>query len=114
MRLSELPDGCFVLPETVRDKAQAIDALVALLEQQGKLHNAARFRTALLQSEAEFAAELSPDVAIPHLRSEEVKQSSVAAAQTADGQTVLLVASRNEKEHLQQLSQLAAALLDET
>lgn len=113
MRLSEFLDSRLVLNEPVQDKAQAIDALVILLKQQNRLGNAARFRKTLLENEAEFAAELTPDIAIPHLRSAEVTQSSVAAAYTADGKTVLLIASRNEQEHLQQLSQLAEALLEE-
>lgn len=113
MKLSELLDNKLVLTEPVQDKAQAIDALVTLLKGQDRLHNAVQFRKALLQREAEFASELTPDIAIPHLRSDEVKQSSVAAAHTADGKTILLIASRNEQEHLQQLAQLAEALLEE-
>ncbi len=113
MKLSELLDRRLILTEPAPNKAQAIDDLVALLKRQDRLRNAAHFREALLQSEAEFAAELTPDVAIPHLRSEEVRQSSVAAARTVDGKTVLLIASRNEQEHLQQLAQLAAALAEE-
>ena len=113
MKWEELLDSDFILTEPVPTKEQAVEALVDLLDRRHKLRNAAHFREALRQHEAEFAAELAPDIAVPHLRSEEVKESSLAAARTADGQTVFLLASRNEKEHLQRLSQLAEALLEE-
>lgn len=113
MKLPEWLDARLILTEPAQDKEQAIDALVALLAAQRKLQHPLRFRAALLQREAEFAAELSPDIAIPHLQSDEVRESTIAAAQTLDGRTVFLLASRNEKEHLQQLAKLAAALSEE-
>ena len=113
MQWDELLENDLILTEAVSTKEQAVDALVTLLEQHNRLRSAARFREALRQHEAEFAAALAPDIALPHLCSDEVKASSLAAARTTDGQTVFLLASRSEEEHLRRLSRLAETLLEQ-
>ena len=113
MQLSELLDSRLILKEAMPSKEQAIDAMVELLSRQNKLRNPGRFSQALQQREAEFAAEIAPDIAIPHLFSNEVKEAAIAAAHTVDGRAVFLLISRNGEEHLQQLSSLAEALLEE-
>ncbi len=109
----ELANQELIIHTPAADTQQAIEALTGLLYERGYITDLTAFRRAVYEREAELATELTPTVLVPHAKSDTVLTSAIAAMPTVDKRTVFLLASRNDREHIEALSRLSAKLLEE-
>ncbi|MBQ9227830.1 MAG: PTS sugar transporter subunit IIA [Eubacterium sp.] len=111
MQLTALIESRLTVKETAATPTEAVTTLAQLLYREGRVQDAQRFCDALQRQGATFVLSLTPTVVMAHGYGEEVLAPAIAVMRTRDGKTVFLLASRNAQEHLEQLSQLAGALL---
>ncbi|HEY4255263.1 MAG TPA: PTS sugar transporter subunit IIA [Chlamydiales bacterium] len=108
----------------VATRNDAIDALIALLESQGKLPNQERFRTAILQREALVSTGIGIGVAVPHAKLAELNDFFIIigiqrqkgidwnALDKIPVRLIFLIGGpeNRQSEYLQILSQLTSAI----
>lgn len=117
-----------VLRQSFTHRNEALDALIQRLESQGILHDANAFRTAVMQREAEGPTALGESLAVPHGKSDSVRQAAFAMAtlcqplewEGVDGpepvSLIFLLAIPNAEAgstHIQLLTTLTTMLVDD-
>lgn len=109
------------------DKYDAINKLIALVEKEKKVESKDKFMECVLQREKEFSTGIGSGIAIPHGKSDTVREAIIAFAKlkkpiewgAIDSGTVdllfLLGVPENNKDnlHLRILAQLSRKLMDE-
>ena len=127
MKITELLDiDSIDLSPQVTDKEEAIDHLVNLLDQSGKLNDKEIYKESVLNREAQSTTGIGDGVAIPHGQSEGVETAGLSAMvvkegldfKSLDGQpTYLFFMIGAPKDsggaHLQALAQLSTLLMEE-
>lgn len=127
MKITELLDLKSIdLNPQVSSKEEAIDHMVDLLDQSGKLNNKEVYKESVLKREAQSTTGIGDGVAIPHGQSEGVQTAGLAAMvikegldfQSLDGKpTYLFFMIGAPKDsggaHLQALAQLSTLLMEE-
>ena len=113
------------LQAAVGSKQAAIDRLIELHERAGNLLDVSTYREGILAREAEGSTAVGDGVAIPHAKSEAVKQPALSAITVPSGvdygaldgkpSTLLfmIAAPRNGEVHLEVLARLMTLLMDE-
>ena len=66
-------------------KEEMIDRLISLHEKAGNLNSAAAYREAILAREAEGSTAIGEGIAVPHAKSDSVRQAGLAAATVPSG-----------------------------
>lgn len=127
MKITELLDiNSIDLNPQISNKEEAIDHLVNLLDQSGKLNDKEIYKESVLNREAQSTTGIGDGVAIPHGQSEGVKTAGLSAMvvkegldfKSLDGQPTYLffmigVPKDSGGAHLQALAQLSTLLMDE-
>lgn len=127
MKITELLDiNSIDLNPQISNKEEAIDHLVNLLDQSGKLNDKEIYKESVLNREAQSTTGIGDGVAIPHGQSEGVETAGLSAMvvkegldfKSLDGQpTYLFFMIGAPKDsggaHLQALAQLSTLLMDE-
>ena len=127
MKITELLDiNSIDLNTQISNKEEAIDHLVNLLDQSGKLNDKEIYKESVLNREAQSTTGIGDGVAIPHGHSEGVETAGVSAMvvkegldfKSLDGQpTYLFFMIGAPKDsggaHLQALAQLSTLLMEE-
>lgn len=127
MKITELLDiNSIDLNPQISSKEEAIDHLVNLLDQSGKLNDKEIYKESVLNREAQSTTGIGDGVAIPHGQSEGVKTAGLSAMvvkegldfKSLDGQpTYLFFMIGAPKDsggaHLQALAQLSTLLMEE-
>ena len=127
MKITELLDiNSIDLNPQISNKEEAIDHLVNLLDQSGKLNDKEIYKESVLNREAQSTTGIGDGVAIPHGQSEGVKTAGLSAMvvkegldfKSLDGQpTYLFFMIGAPKDsggaHLQALAQLSTLLMEE-
>lgn len=75
--------ACFDLKATTKD--EAIDELIELLANDGKLTDKAEFKAAVLKREEEFSTGIGMGIAIPHGKCAAVKEASIVFGKSDKG-----------------------------
>jgi len=118
------------LQTTYADRDTAIKALADQLDQQGKLHNKEEYLAAVFEREAHGATALGEGLAVPHGKSDAVKEASFAVAtlketvqwegldedEMEDVNLIFLLAIPNAEAgstHMKILTDLTSALVDD-
>lgn len=118
------------LQTTFADRDTAIKALADQLDQQGKLHNKEEYLEAVFAREEHGATALGEGLAVPHGKSDAVKEASFAVAtlketvqwqgmdedEMEDVNLIFLLAIPNAEAgstHMQILTDLTSALVDD-
>lgn len=111
----------------VKDKIEALRELIALVKKENKINSEEQFLDCVLHREKEFSTGVGNGIAIPHGRSETVKEAIVAFAKlnkridwnSMDSEQVDLIFllgvpdKNTENLHLKILAQLSRKLMDE-
>lgn len=127
MKITELLDiNSIDLNPQISNKEEAIDHLVNLLDQSGKLNDKEIYKESVLNREAQSTTGIGDGVAIPHGQSEGVETAGLSAMvvkegldfKSLDGQPTYLffmigAPKDSEGAHLQALAQLSTLLMDE-
>ena len=127
MKITELLDiNSIDLNPQISNKEEAIDHLVNLLDQSGKLNDKEIYKESVLNREAQSTTGIGDGVAIPHGQSEGVKTAGLSAMVVKEGldfksldgkPTYLFFMIGAPKDsggaHLQALAQLSTLLMDE-
>jgi 2-O-A-mannosyl-D-glycerate-specific PTS system IIC component len=131
MRITTLTNSALInLQTTYADRDAAIIALANQLDEQGKLHNKQQYLDAVFEREAHGATALGEGLAVPHGKSDAVKEASFAVAtlkETVQWQGVdddemeevnliFLLAIPNAEAgstHMKILTDLTSALIDD-
>ena len=127
MKITELLDiNSIDLNPQISNKEEAIDHLVNLLDQSGKVNDKEIYKESVLNREAQSTTGIGDGVAIPHGQSEGVETAGLSAMvvkegldfKSLDGQpTYLFFMIGAPKDsggaHLQALAQLSTLLMDE-
>lgn len=127
MKITELLDiNSIDLNPQISNKEEAIDHLVNLLDQSGKLNDKEIYKESVLNREAQSTTGIGDGVAIPHGQSEGVKTAGLSAMvvkegldfKSLDGQPTYLffmigAPKDSEGSHLQALAQLSTLLMEE-
>lgn len=127
MKITELLDiNSIDLNPQISNKEEAIDHLVNLLDQSGKLNDKEIYKESVLNREAQSATGIGDGVAIPHGQSEGVETAGLSAMvvkegldfKSLDGQPTYLffmigAPKDSEGAHLQALAQLSTLLMEE-
>ena len=127
MKITELLDiNSIDLNTQISNKEEAIDHLVNLLDQSGKLNDKEIYKESVLNREAQSTTGIGDGVAIPHGQSEGVKTAGLSAMvvkegldfKSLDGQPTYLffmigAPKDSEGAHLQALAQLSTLLMEE-
>lgn len=127
MRITELLDiNSIDLNPQVSNKEEAINHLVDLLDQSGKLNDKEIYKESVLNREAQSTTGIGDGVAIPHGQSEGVKTAGLSAMvvkegldfKSLDGQSTYLffmigAPKDSGGAHLQALAQLSTLLMEE-
>ena len=127
MKITELLDiDSIDLNPQISNKEEAIDHLVNLLDQSGKLNDKEIYKESVLNREAQSTTGIGDGVAIPHGQSEGVKTAGLSAMvvkegldfKSLDGQPTYLffmigAPKDSEGAHLQALAQLSTLLMEE-
>lgn len=127
MKITELLDiNSIDLNPQISNKEEAIDHLVNLLDQSGKLNDKEIYKESVLNREAQSTTGIGDGVAIPHGQSEGVETAGLSAMvvkegldfKSLDGQpTYLFFMIGAPKDsggaHLQALAQLSTLLMEE-
>lgn len=114
---------CLALEKT--EKEQVIDEMIAMLEKDGVLHDAAEFKAEIMKREAASSTAVGGGIAIPHAKTLAVSTPRVAVGlskkgisyDSADGKPVyavfmIAVGEGEEDAHLKLLSSLSQKLLE--
>ena len=127
MKITELLDiNSIDLNPQISNKEEAIDHLVNLLDQSGKLNDKEIYIESVLNREKQSTTGIGDGVAIPHGQSEGVKTAGLSAMvvkegldfKSLDGQPTYLffmigAPKDSEGAHLQALAQLSTLLMEE-
>lgn len=127
MKITELLDiNSIDLNPQISNKEEAIDHLVNLLDQSGKLNDKEIYKESVLNREAQSTTGIGDGVAIPHGQSEGVKTAGLSAMvvkegldfKSLDGQPTYLffmigAPKDSEGAHLQARAQLSTLLMEE-
>ena len=127
MRIKDLLNpACIKLNGSAKNKADAIEQMVALMAKSGNISDVEVYHKGVLAREEESTTAVGEGVAIPHCKSDSVKAPCLAAMtlpagvdyDAPDGEpvkVVFLIAAPNTKEnvHVDVLSKLSVLLLDE-
>lgn len=127
MKITELLDiNSIDLNPQISNKEEAIDHLVNLLDQSGKLNDKEIYKESVLNRGAQSTTGIGDGVAIPHGQSEGVKTAGLSAMvvkegldfKSLDGQPTYLffmigAPKDSEGAHLQALAQLSTLLMEE-
>ena len=127
MKITELLDiNSIDLNPQISNKEEAIDHLVNLLDQSGKLNDKEIYKESVLNREAQSTTGIGDGVAIPHGQSEGMKTAGLSAMvvkegldfKSLDGQPTYLffmigAPKDSEGAHLQALAQLSTLLMEE-
>lgn len=127
MKITELLDiNSIDLNPQISNKEEAIDHLVILLDQSGKLNDKEIYKESVLNREKQSTTGIGDGVAIPHGQSEGVKTAGLSAMvvkegldfKSLDGQPTYLffmigAPKDSEGAHLQALAQLSTLLMEE-
>ena len=126
MRIFQLLDSQLISFLDVETRDEAIDALVDLLDQSGKLPDKKKFRRAIFDREQLVSTGIGMGIAVPHAKLKEFSSFSIAigiqqnkglewnALDTAPVRIIFMIAGPDNKqsEYLQILSQLTSAIKD--
>lgn len=108
----------------VSDKAQAVDVLVQLHQSAGNLRDADAYKAAILAREAQGTTAIGEGIAVPHAKSDSVKQAALSAMTVPAGVDYdapdgmpsnlffMIAAPPNGDVHLEILSRLMVMLMD--
>lgn len=127
MKITELLDiNSIDLNPQISNKEEAIDHLVNLLDQSGKLNDKEIYKESVLNREKQSTTGIGDGVAIPHGQSEGVQTAGLSAMvvkegldfKSLDGQPTYLffmigAPKDSEGAHLQALAQLSTLLMEE-
>ncbi len=127
MKITELLDiNSIDLNPQISNKEEAIDHLVNLLDQSGKLNDKEIYKESVLNREKQSTTGIGDGVAIPHGQSEGVETAGLSAMvvkegldfKSLDGQPTYLffmigAPKDSEGAHLQALAQLSTLLMEE-
>ncbi len=127
MRIKDLLNpACIKLNGSAKDKADAIEQMVALMAKSGNISDLEVYHKGVLAREKESTTAVGEGVAIPHCKSDSVKAPCLAAMtlpagvdyDSPDGdpvKVIFLIAAPNTKDnvHVDVLSKLSVLLLDE-
>ncbi|MUI55147.1 PTS 2-O-a-mannosyl-D-glycerate transporter subunit IIABC [Aliivibrio fischeri] len=131
MKLTTLTNKSLInLQTTFNSREEAIYALADQLEQQGKLHNKMEYLDAVFAREAEGPTALGEGLAVPHGKTDAVKEASFAVAtltqdikwkgidddEDEDVNLIFLIAIPNAEAgstHMHLLTALTTALVDD-
>lgn len=127
MKITELLDiNSIDLNPQISNKEEAIDHLVNLLDQSGKLNDKEIYKESVLNREKQSTTGIGDGVAIPYGQSEGVKTAGLSAMvvkegldfKSLDGQPTYLffmigAPKDSEGAHLQALAQLSTLLMEE-
>ena len=131
MNLTTLTNSSLINLQTAyADRDTAIKALAEQLDQQGKLHNKKQYLEAVFAREAHGATALGKGLAVPHGKSDAVKEASFAVAtlketvrwpgmdedEMEDVNLIFLLAIPNAEAsstHMQLLTDLTSTLVDD-
>lgn len=127
MKITELLDiNSIDLNPQISNKEEAIDHLVNLLDQSGKLNDKEIYKESVLNREKQSTTGIGDGVAIPHGQSEGVKTAGLSAMvvkegldfKSLDGQPTYLffmigAPKDSEGAHLQALAQLSTLLMED-
>ncbi len=126
MRIFQLLDSQLISFLDVETRDEAIDALIDLLDQSGKLPDKNKFRRAIFDREQLVSTGIGMGIAVPHAKLKEFSNFSIAigiqqhkglewnALDTAPVRIIFMIAGPDNKqsEYLQILSQLTSAIKD--
>lgn len=125
MKITDLlkPEGIKV-GASAADQMDAIDQLVALQNASGNIKDPARYKEGILAREAEFSTAVGDGIAIPHAKTDAVKQPGLAAmtvpagvdwnapdGEKADLMFMIAAPSGEANTHLEMLAKLSALLM---
>lgn len=127
MRITDL-----LSPESIRlngradNKKDALDQMVDLMAKSGKIRDVEKYRKGVYTREEESTTGIGEGIAIPHCKSDAVREPGLAAMTMADGvdfdsldgepaNLFFLIAAPNTEDnvHLDVLSKLSVLLMDE-
>lgn len=111
-------ESCVKDDVEIASKEDAIDMLLELHEKAGNLNNKNDFKKAVLKRDGELSTALENGIAIPHAKSSAVNRAALARLRLKapiiwDGRLVseiYMLASPDDKAHINMLSALAQAL----
>ena len=126
MRIFQLLDSQLISFLDVETRDEAIDALIDVLDQSGKLPDKKNFRRAIFDRETLVSTGIGMGIAVPHAKLKEFSNFSIAigiqqkkglewnALDTAPVRIIFMIAGPDNKqsEYLQILSQLTSAIKD--
>lgn len=127
MRITDLLDKrSIALDKAPKSKKEALDAIVALMAQSGKINDVEAYRRLVYAREEESTTGIGEGIAIPHGKGDAVNKPGLAAMVIKDGvefdsldgepvTLMFLIAAPNTKDnvHLDVLSKLSMMLMDE-
>lgn len=127
MRITELLDKrCISLDGSPKTKSEALDQVVALMVNSGKINDAEAYRKQVYAREEESTTGIGEGIAIPHGKCDAVTKPGLAAMVIRDGvefdsldgepvTLIFLIAAPNTEDnvHLDVLSKLSVLMMDE-
>lgn len=127
MRITDLLDRRSIqLNGDVKTKSEALDAIVDLMCQSGKINDKEAYRNKVYAREEESTTGIGEGIAIPHAKCDAVSKAGLAAMVIPNGvdfnsldgapvQLIFLIAAPNTKEnvHLDVLGKLSVLMMDE-
>jgi PTS system fructose-specific IIC component len=127
MRITDLLDiKSISLSAAPKNKQEALDEIVALMEKSGKINNEEAYRKQVYAREEESTTGIGEGIAIPHGKCDAVDRPGLAAMVVKDGvdfdsldgepvTLMFLIAAPNTEDnvHLDVLSKLSMMLMDE-
>lgn len=125
MRIIDLLKATAIeLNSSVSDKAQAIDKLISLHDKAGNLSNVEEYKTAILAREEQGTTAIGEGIAVPHAKSESVKNAGLSAITVQNGVDYnapdgkasdilfMIAAPLDDDLHLEILSRLMVMLME--
>lgn len=127
MKITELLDKSSVsLMESPKNKKEALEKAILLLEKSGKLNNVEAYKRQVFAREEESTTAIGDGIAIPHGKCDAVSEPALAAMVIPNGvdfdslddepvTLLFLIAAPNTKDniHIDVLSKLAIMMMDE-
>ncbi len=126
MRITDLlSEKSIALNASPKNKAEAIDELIALHEAAGNLNNRDEYKAAILAREQQGSTAVGDGIAIPHAKTEAVGKAGLAAMTVPNGvdyesldgkpsELLFMIAAPKDGDlHLEVLSRLMTLLMDE-
>jgi fructose PTS system EIIBC or EIIC component len=127
MKITELlSKETIVISVSGTHKQDAIDCLVNILDQAGKLSDRSEFKSAILKREEQSTTGIGDGIAIPHAKTKSVKEAAIAFGKSVngvdyeslDGQPAhlfFMIAAPDgaNNTHLEALSRLSSILMNE-